>query len=269
MKSRSTTHAWITRPMPKPHAALRLFCFPYAGGGSAIFHHWGTELPDGIEVCAVKLPGRESRMSEPPLARVAPLVQALAEGLLPYLDRPFAFFGHSLGGLVSFELVHELLRQQRPTPVHLLVSAVRAPHIPTVGPDIHNLPTPAFIARLRDFKGTPEAILNHPVMMDMLLPALRADFAISETYTHSAKAPLNCPITVFCGLQDAIVSAGALLAWQSYTRHTFTMHPIAGGHFFINQARSEVLEKITQTLRPHLPQRRSATDPCGPGETGP
>jgi medium-chain acyl-[acyl-carrier-protein] hydrolase len=110
MTLRAITDTWITRSTPKPNAPLRLFCFPYAGGGSVLFHHWGAKLPADIEICAIKLPGRENRLSEPPFVRVAPLVQALVEGLMPYLDRPFAFFGHSLGGLVSFELAHELLR---------------------------------------------------------------------------------------------------------------------------------------------------------------
>ena len=268
MTSRSTTHAWIARSTPKPNAALRLFCFPYAGGGSVIFHHWGMELPADIEVCAIKLPGRENRLSEPPFIRVAPLVQALAEGLRPYLDRPFAFFGHSLGGLVSFELAHELLRQRHPAPVHLLVSAMRAPHLPATRPDIHGLPTPALIEHLRNFQGTPEAILNNRAMMEMLLPALRADFAMSETHRHSAKAPLACPITAFCGLQDTLVSEDALRAWQGYTHHTFTMHTIAGNHFFINHARSEVLQKVRQALMPHL-QLPSASVPHSPEAASP
>ncbi len=252
MKSRPITQTWIVRSTPKPNAAMRLFCFPYAGGGSVIFHHWGAELPTDIEVCAIRLPGRESRLAEPPFDRVAPLVQALASGLDPYLDRPFAFFGHSLGGLVSFELTHELQRQQRPTPVHLLVSATRAPHIPATRPRIHDLPTPAFIDHLRDYQGTPETVLNNPAMMDVLLPALRADFAISETHTPSDKAPLACPITVLGGLQDDIVSEDALRAWQRYTHNTFTVHTFAGDHFFINHVRREVLEKVRQTLLPHL-----------------
>lgn len=257
MKSRSTTHVWITRSDPKPNAALRLFCFPYAGGGSVIFHHWGAELPDGVEVCAIKLPGRENRLSEPPFAHVTPLVQTLAQGIAPYLDRPFAFFGHSLGGLVSYELAHELLRQQRPAPVHLLVSAVRAPHIPSSTPASHDLPTPAFIEYLRDMNGTPEAILNNPAMMELLLPTIRADFAMSNTYIHSEKAPLACPITALCGTQDTIVSESALRAWQCYTRNTFTMHTIVGGHFFIHSARAEVLKKVEQTLLLHLPETPS------------
>ncbi|ETX04517.1 MAG: hypothetical protein ETSY2_28310 [Candidatus Entotheonella gemina] len=153
MQSRSTTHTWITRSTPKPNAALRLFCFSYAGGGSVVFHHWGAELPDNIEVCAIKLPGRESRFSEPPFDRTAPLVQALAEGLAPYLDRPFAFFGHSLGGLVSFELTHELLRRQRPSPVHLLISATRAPHVPSTIADMHHLPTPGIYRAPPEYPG--------------------------------------------------------------------------------------------------------------------
>ncbi len=259
MKSRAKTHTWITCSTPRPNAALRLFCFPYAGVGSVVFHHWGAELPDDIEVCAIKLPGRESRLSEPPFVRTAPLVKALAEGLTPYLDRPFAFFGHSLGGLVSFELAHELLRQQRPAPVHLLVSATRAPHIPSAAPGVHELPTPAFIDHLRHIQGTPEAILNNHVMMNLLLPAIRADFAISETYHHETKAPLACPITVLCGLQDTLVSEQALRAWQGYTRNTFTMYNFDDGHFFINHARAEVLEKVRQALLPHLLQALSAS----------
>jgi medium-chain acyl-[acyl-carrier-protein] hydrolase len=254
MNSHSNTHTWITRSTPQPNAAMRLFCLPYAGGGSIIFHHWGRELPADIEVCAIKLPGRESRLSETPFVRVAPLVQALVEGLTPYLDRPFALFGHSLGGLVSFELAHELLRQQRPAPVHLLVSAMRAPHLPAANPGMHDLPTAAFIARLRDFRGTPEAILNHRHMMDMLMPTLRADFAMSETHTYVAKEPLDCPITVLGGQEDTLVSEEALRAWQGYTHHTFTMHTIPGGHFFIQSARSVVLEKVVQALHPHLLQ---------------
>ncbi len=269
MTSRPKTHTWITCSTPKPNADLRLFCFPYAGGGSVNYHHWGAALPANIEVYAVKLPGRENRLSEPPFARMAPLVRALSQGLAPYMDRPFAFFGHSLGGLVSFELVNELLRQQRPMPVHLIVSAMRAPHIPSSRPSIHDLPQPVFIEHLRDYQGTPEAILNHSDMMDIMLPALRADFAVAETHTYSETAPLTCPITVLCGLQDPLVSCEALRAWEIYTRNTFTMHTIPGAHFFINHARSEVLEKVAQTLIPHLPEALSAAGHSGLEETRP
>ncbi len=241
-------HTWITCPAPNPNAALRLFCLPYAGGGSVTFYHWPKELPPTIEVCTVKLPGRENRITESPFVRMTPLVQALSEGLAPHLDRPYALFGHSLGGLVGYELAHELQRQQRPTPQHLIVSASRAPHLPSRRSPIHNLPTAAFIERLRDYAGTPEQVLNNSALMELLMPVLRADFAISETYTQAMKTPVACPITAFCGSQDDVVYPEDMQAWAPYTLDTFALHTIAGNHFFINHARSELIAHICQTL---------------------
>lgn len=246
-------HTWITCLAPNPNAALRLFCLPYAGGSSVIFHRWPQELSAAIEVCAVKLPGRESRFAESPFARMTPLVQALAEGLAPYLDRPFALFGHSLGGLVGYELVHELQRQQRPAPVHLIVSASRAPHLPPRRSPMHDLPTETFIDRLRDYAGTPEQVLDNRDLMELLLPVLRADFAISETYQSTAETPITCPITAFCSSQDNVVYAEDVQAWQPYTRNTFALHTMPGNHFFINSARSELTAKIGQMLTAYVP----------------
>lgn len=243
---------WITRPAPNPNATLRLFCLPYAGGGSVIFHHWPQELSAAIEVCTVKLPGRENRITESPFVSMTPLVQALAEGLAPHLDRPFALFGHSLGGLIGYELVHELKRQQRPAPVHLIVSASRAPHLPLRRSPIHDLPVEAFIDRLRDYAGTPEQILENSALMDLLMPVLRADFAISETYQSMVQTPVACPITAFCGSRDNIVYSEDVQAWQPYTRNTFILHTIAEDHFFINSARSELIAKVGQTLTPYV-----------------
>lgn len=247
-------HTWITCTAPNPNAALRLFCLPYAGGGSVIFHHWPKELPPTIEVCAVKLPGRESRIAESPFVSMTPLVQAMAEGLTPYLDRPFALFGHSLGGSVGYELVQELQRQHRPAPVHLMVSAARAPHRPSRRAPIHHLPTEAFIDRLRDYAGTPEQVLSNDALMELLMPVLRADFTISDTYTQTAMTPVTCPITAFCGSQDDVVPPEDVEAWQPYTHHAFTLHTIMGNHFFISSARSELIAAIRQTLTSHLPE---------------
>ncbi len=241
-------HKWIVCPAPNPNAALRLFCLPYAGGGSVIFHQWPQALSSAIEVCAVKLPGRENRIAETPYSRMTPLVQALAEGLAPLLDRPFALFGHSLGGYVGYELVHELQRQQRPAPVHLMVSGSRAPHRPPRRSPIHELPTEAFIDRLRRFEGTPEQVLNNSDLMELLLPVLRADFAVSETYSQTAQTPVACPITAFCGSHDDVSPRDDVEAWEPYTRNTFTLHTIPGDHFFINSARSELIAKIRQHL---------------------
>src|SRR5215470_3991894 len=130
MNGKPATSSWFAFPRRNPQARLRLFCFPHAGGGSSIFRSWPAELPWDIEVCSALLPGRESRLREPPFTRIAPLVTELGEVLLSYLDRPFAFFGHSMGAFIAFELIHELKRRNVTGPTHLFVSGAGAPHIP-------------------------------------------------------------------------------------------------------------------------------------------
>ena len=255
MTTTSSPHPWLVRPAPHPDAALRLFCFPYAGGGSAIYHYWPKGLPSTIEVCALRLPGRETRISETPFTRLTSLTHALSDVLLPDLDRPFAFFGHSLGGLISFELVNVLRQQQRPLPVHLYISASRPPQLaPTTA--VHQLPTPDFIDHLRGLLGTPEEVLNNQDMMQLLLPCIRADFAMSETYTYTPQAALDCPITAFGGWQDHLVDHDAINAWRAHTHGRFKLLMLAGGHFYIHSERSTLLELLARELMPYLPPQR-------------
>jgi medium-chain acyl-[acyl-carrier-protein] hydrolase len=248
----SAAHPWVTRFVSNPNATLRLFCFPYAGGGSVIYHHWPRYLPAAIEVCALKLPGRENRLGEPPFTHMTPLVRTLSDVLLPDLDRPFVFFGHSLGGLISFELTQRLRQQQRPVPLHLYASGIRAPHIPPSREPMHALPTAAFIDRLRRINGTPEEILNNDSLMQILLPCLRADFSLSETYTYTPQTPLDCPITAFGGTDDTLVSQDALNAWQFHTNEVFKRHMFPGNHFFIHHTRPSLLAVLAQELTSYL-----------------
>ena len=141
--------SWILRSKPKPKAHLRFFCFPYAGAGASACASWADLMPPEVELCAVQLPGRETRLREKPFVRLPALVRAVRESLRPYLHKPFAFFGHSMGALVSFELTRELRRARLPGPVHLFASGHRAPHLPDPDPPIHQLPASAMVAELR------------------------------------------------------------------------------------------------------------------------
>jgi len=246
----SVLDSWVTCRKPSPQARLRLFCFPYAGGGVSIFRAWSDGLPADVEVCPVQLPGRETRLMEPPFTRLSPLVQTLAEALFPLLDKPFAFFGHSLGALVSFELARQLRRQHGDgvQPVRLFISADRAPQIPNRDPPVYDLPEGEFLAELRRLKGTPRELLQDEEVMQIMLPLLRADFAVYETYGYLTEPPLNCPISAFGGLQDHRVSRGDLEAWREQTSVSFSLRMFPGDHFFLNTTQPVLLQALSQEL---------------------
>lgn len=233
MQHHTGSSAWLRSYPQKRQARLRLFCFPYAGGGGSAFRSVFDRVPDDLDVCPIQLPGREGRFAERPFSSLDPLIAALHEELLPYLDMPYAFFGHSMGALISFELARALRSSgQVPGPVHLLVSGHRAPQLPDLRPPAHQLPEPQLLEALRDLEGTPEEVLQHEELLQLLLPVLRADFAICETYTYVPQPPLACPISVFGGLRDPNVPYESILAWKQHTTKTCQVHFFAGGHFF-------------------------------------
>lgn len=244
-----TLNSWVTCPKPNPQALIRLFCFPYAGGSSLIFRNWSDKLAPNIEVCAIELPGRGIQMKLAPFNQLEPLVKAIAPALLSYLDKPFAFFGHSMGGLVSFELARLLRNEYRINPAHLFISGRRAPTIPDTKPPIHDLPELDFKEELRRLNGTPSSVLDNPELMQLLLPMLRADFAVLETYVYKHQQPLDCPITVFGGLEDTEVSHDNLLAWQEHTKASFSIQMFDGDHFFIHSAQELLLKTLAESLK--------------------
>ncbi len=233
---------------PNPRAALRLFCLPYAGGGLPAFRGWADGLPPAIEVWPAQLPGRGARINEPPFTRMELLVEWLAGEIIPLLDRPSVFFGHSLGALAAFELARELRRAGQPEPVHLFLSGCGAPHLPSTRPPIHALPQDEFLAELRRLNGTPASLLENDELMRLLLPALRADFAVRETYQYRPEPPLDCPLSAFGGSQDARVSREALEGWREHTTGAFSLRMFAGDHFFAFTAARPVLEAIAEGL---------------------
>lgn len=251
--------AWFMQPQPQPQARLRLFCFPYAGGAAQIFRQWPLYLQDkasAIEVCAVQLPGRSNRLQEPCFTRLTTLATHLAVVIRPYLDRPFAFFGHSLGAAVSFELARALRREGAEMPSTLVVSSCPAPQTPKTAPRTYDLPAPELLDRLRRLNGTPRELLAHEELMEMMLPMLRADFEMVETYRYSPEPPLPLPLTVCGGADDPEVSREDLDAWRAQTTQSFALHLFPGDHFFINQESSALVQLIAQVCtggRLHCP----------------
>ncbi|MFB2836755.1 thioesterase II family protein [Floridanema evergladense] len=244
----SLTANWVTYPKPNPEAKIRLFCFHYAGGGAVAFRSWSDYLPSTVEVCPIEFPGRSYRLRETPFTHIEPLLQSLTPIILPHLNKPFAFFGHSMGALVSFELTRLLRKEYHLNPLHLFVSAHRAPQIPDRYPPIYALPEAEFIKELRRYNGTPEAILENAELMELLLPTLRADFSVVGTYTYKPESPLECPITAFGGLEDWKANAQDLEPWREQTNSAFSREMFPGDHFFLQSAQSLLLERLSQLL---------------------
>lgn len=225
-----------------------MFCLPYAGGGASIYRGWGASLPADVEVCPVQLPGRESRMREAPIVRSEPLTTAIADALQPYMNLPFVFFGHSMGAALGFELARELRRRGQPLPLHLFVSGRRAPQIPAREEPIWDLPEPEFLVKLRELNGTPEEVLQHEELMKLLIPILRADFQVNETYEFTPAEPFDFGISAFGGLGDEDVTRDDVAAWQEHTRGRFRMRMLPGDHFFIHGSKDMVLEAVARDL---------------------
>ena len=213
-----------------------------------IFRRWVDRMAASVEVCPVQLPGRGNRIREAPFTQMTPLVESLAEGLSPFLERPFAFFGHSLGAIVSFELALKLQREKGKLPLHLFVSGRRAPCIPRQDPITYNLPDEEFVEELRRLNGTPKEILEHSELMQLMLPVLKADFEISETYRHSGENLRGCPITAFGGKQDEEVPQDYLEAWQEHTTGPFKQRMLPGDHFFLHASEQLLLAAVNQEL---------------------
>ncbi len=239
---------WLICPVPNPSAALRLFCLPHAGGGAALFRSWPTNLPATVEVCAVQLPGRETRFREPPLRNWQPLVAALADGLLPFLDRPYAVYGHSMGALLAFELVRELRRRGIAGPAHLIAAGYPAPPLPSERPHLHDLPEAEFRAALRQRGGTPAVVLDNNELMDLLAPMVRADFTVLETYLYQPDDPLDCPLTVVGGDEDPIARPHQLSAWRDVTTGPSELVMLPGPHFFPQTQQPLLLQTIRRLL---------------------
>lgn len=248
MNTKAKTTAWISSPRPNPNDGMRLFCFPYAGGGAVIYREWHKSFPQTIEVCPVQLPGHGERMKDTPFTQIKPLIEATAEALRPFFDKPFAFFGHSMGALISYELAQLLRREKAAAPTHLFVAGHSAPHLRNRGIISYNLPHDEFVEELRRLKGTPQQVLDHPELMELMAPLLRADFEICETYPVSTAPPLDCPMVALGGTDDVEVPQDRIESWREHTTGPFSFHILPGDHFFIHTAQADIIRIVVREM---------------------
>lgn len=239
---------WIVQPRPNPNATIRLFCFPYAGGAAHIFRDWPEYLPPFVDVCAVQLPGRGNRLREQPYTRLKALVPDAAAALRLFMDRPFAFFGHSMGALIGFEVARVLRDSGMPQPESLFFSGARAPQLKRNDPKTYDLPDEELIEELRRLNGTPAEVLEHEELLQLVLPLVRTDFEITETYEYIDGPPLDRPLIVFGGLADSEVGREKLEPWSQQTTGPFKLIMLPGDHFFLHSQQRMMLTSMSRDL---------------------
>lgn len=230
---------WFEHLSRSKAPALRLFCFPYAGGSAEIYRNWQQWFPQEIDLCLVHLPGRGKRMGEKAFTQAIPLVHAIADHISREINIPYALYGHSMGALISFELGWELFRRHGSGPQHLLVSGRSAPQWPRTQPRTFHLPYDEFLVELERLNGTPREVLANPELMKLFLGVLRADFETVETYEYLPKDRLAWPITVYAGMDDQHVSVESCQAWREQTTSACKIRMLPGDHFFIRNPRLE------------------------------
>ncbi|MEU1483968.1 alpha/beta fold hydrolase [Streptomyces sp. NPDC005752] len=244
------TQPWVQRlSKTDPPGGIRLFCFPYAGGGASTFRGWADLLPDEIDVHAIQPPGREDRLFEDPVDTLEATLDAVVPALLEYSKEPFALFGHSLGAIVCWETARVLREEHDVEPAHMFLSGIRAlPAVHDGRRDLHTLPEAELIEELRRMNGTPEEILRSSEFMRILLPAVRADYAMLSRYSFLPQKPPGAPVTVFGGTSDPAVGMDHLQQWSELVEGDLDAVVLPGDHFFLHESRKPLLEEMANRL---------------------
>lgn len=248
---------WLKRFGRRGPSDARLFCFHHAGGAASMYRDWSRLMPSSIEPIAVQLPGRADRFREPPLDAMAPLVDALVEVIEPLLERPFAFYGLSMGGKVAWTLTHRLREHAMPMPSVLFLASVAAPAWQE-GRANWDVRTEDLVRYLREMGGTPPEVLEQPEFLASLLPTLRADLTLVDTFQFRATTPLDVPIRAFAGVDDVEGSPERMSGWRAETCGRFDLDVVPGGHFFDPAGERQVIRTVADDVQRELATRKKA-----------
>ena len=229
------------------HDKITLFCFPFAGGGASTYNNWVKMLDERYTVCPIQLPGREDRIAESPYYDMNAMLNDLESEIMDNIDGKFAFWGHSMGGKIAYELEKRLEKKNK-IAEWLFISASRAPCFPETDP-IHGLPDLDFKHKLSKFDGTPKEIMENDDLLDFFLPMLRADFTMDETYCGDTSVKLQCPVSAFAGDCDKEATEKEMKAWSNYTKNEFEYRVFHGSHFYIKENEIPVLKAVADTLK--------------------
>ncbi|MCP2342747.1 thioesterase II family protein [Actinomadura rupiterrae] len=252
----SESDTWIRRFHPAPDAALRLVCFPHAGGSASFYFpvsnalRRSASLAGRVEVLAVQYPGRQDRRTDPPITDLNELADHVARALAPHADRPLMFFGHSMGASIAFETARRL-EAKGSAPVAVVASGRRAPSRHRAE-SVHRRDDAGVIAELRALSGTDPSLLEDEELLRLFLPAVRADYTAIETYRAEPDATVSCPITVFTGDADPHVTLDEAEAWRGHTTGAFELRVFEGGHFYLSTSPALTIERLSEILQRHV-----------------
>lgn len=256
-----TGDRWLRCLRPLPEPGVRLVCFPHAGGAASFFLPWAEALPEGVELLAVRYPGRQDRIAEPFAATMEELVDALTPACAPLLDRPVVFFGHSMGASVAYEVAVRLAADRSPGVALLCVSSRHGPGAAPPRRFPAHVDDEEFVARLLALGGTEQQALAHPELRRLILPGIRADYRLLETYEPSA-VTLPSLVVGYYGTSDQHVPEPAVRAWETVAGSGFDLRPFEGDHFYLKDCWRDLGDDIATRLF-------QAPDAGGPVEAHP
>ncbi|MEU9647525.1 thioesterase domain-containing protein [Streptomyces sp. NPDC048110] len=245
--TRGVGSPWIVGRVTAPDARLRLICLPQAGGSAASFAPWRLDPPPGVELATVELPGRGVRSSEPLPDTLEELADAVLDGIAGELRGPYAFFGHSFGALIGYELAVRVRRSGLTPPAALLVSASRAPHARVLR-RVTDCDDEGLLSWLEGFGGFPPELHRYPAYLRYAVRTVRRDLALAEAYTAPGPAPVGCPLHVFGGADDPLVSRQRMEGWRECADDEFSLRLLPGGHDYPFTHAGTTLDALGRTL---------------------